>query len=175
VKEEVERAGLEIESIKLGEVILKSRPDGQKFQELQENLIIQGFEIIGDQKSNIINRIKTEIINVVHYESDLPPHMNFSTFLAEKLGSDYSNLSSLFSSIEGMTIEKYIILQKVEKIKELIVYNELTFREIAYKLGYSSSQHLSTQFKKITGLSPSHFKKIKGIRRKPINQVGDPD
>ena len=175
VQEEVKRAGLQIDSIKLGEVLLKSRPDDSQFLELQENLNKQGFEIISDQKSNIINRIKTEIINVIHHEAELPLHMNFSSYLSEKLGSDYSNLSSLFSAIEGITIEKYIILQKIEKIKELIVYNELTFSEIAYKLGYSSSQHLSTQFKKTTGLSPSHFKKIKGIRRKPIDHVEDQD
>ena len=175
VREEVERAGLQVDSIKLGEVILKSRPGDSQFQILSGNLQEQGFEIISDQKSSIINRIKTEIINVVHYGLEIPSHMNFSTFLAERLGSDYSNLSSLFSSIEGITIEKYIILQKVEKVKELIVYNELTFSEIAYRLGYSSSQHLSTQFKKTTGLSPSHFKKIKGIRRMPINKVGDQD
>ena len=112
---------------------------------------------------------------MIHHEAELPLHMNFSSYLSEKLGSDYSNLSSLFSAIEGITIEKYIILQKIEKIKELIVYNELTFSEIAYKLGYSSSQHLSTQFKKTTGLSPSHFKKIKGIRRKQIDHVEDQD
>ncbi len=175
VREEVERAGLQIDSIKLGEVVLTSRPDDSQFQILSGNLQEQGFEIISDQKSNIINRIKTEIINVIHHGMEIPSHMNYSTFLAERLGSDYSNLSSLFSSIEGMTIEKYIILQKVEKVKELIVYNELTFSEIAYRLGYSSSQHLSTQFKKTTGLSPSHFKKIRGIRRMPIDKVGDQD
>jgi AraC-like DNA-binding protein len=175
VREEVEGLGLEIDSIKLGEVVFRSRPDEKILKKLGENLIKQGFEIIGDRKSNIINRIKTEIIQLVHYESEIPPHMNFSTYLSDKLNSDYSKLSSLFSSIEGMTIEKYIILQKVEKIKELIVYDELTFSEIAYRLGYSSPQHLSTQFKKITGLSPSHFKKIKGFKRNPIDRVEDPD
>ena len=175
VRDEVERAGLQIDSIKLGEVVLKLKPDDSQFQILSRNLQEQGFEIISDQKSNIINRIKTEIINVVHYGLEIPSHVNFSDFLAERLGSDYSNLCSLFSSIEGITIEKYIILQKVEKVKELIVYNELTFSEIAYQLGYSSSQHLSTQFKKTTGLSPSHFKKIKGIRRNPIDKVEGQD
>ena len=171
VKEEVERMELQIESIKLGEVVLKSKPPDLQFQVLQKNLLELGFEIISDQKSNIINKIKTEIINVVHHGKEIPPYMNFSSFLAEKLGSDYSNLSSLFSSIEGMTIEKYIILQKIEKVKELITYNELTFKEIAYELGYSSSQHLSTQFKAITGLSPSHFRNLRRIKRKPINKV----
>lgn len=173
VQEEVERLGLEIHSIKLGEVLLESRPDDSQLQKLQANLNRQGFEIISDHKSRLINRIKTEIINVIHHGAEMPQHMNFSDYLSGKLASDYSHLSSLFSSIEGITIEKYIILQKIEKVKELIVYDELSFSEIAYKLGYSSSQHLSTQFKKITGLSPSHFKKIKGTRRNPIDRVED--
>lgn len=174
VREEVERTGLQIDSIKLGEVVLTSKPDDSQFQTLSKNLQKQGFEIISDNRSNLINRIKTEIINVVHYGLEIPSQMNFSSFLAERFGLNYSNLSSLFSSIEGMTIEKYFILQKIEKVKELIVYNELTFSEIAYQLGYSSSQHLSTQFKKTTGLSPSRFKKIRGIRS-TIDKVEDHD
>ena len=164
-----------MDSIKLGELILTKKPEDSDLQELRENLDAQGFEIISDHKSNVINRIKTEIIKVVHHGEELPYTMNFSDYLAERIGSEYSSLSSLFSSIEGMTIEKYIILQKVEKVKELIVYNELTFSEIAYKLGYSSSQHLSTQFKKVTGLSPTHFKKIQDIKRKPIDQIQEPE
>jgi AraC family transcriptional regulator len=173
VREEAEKLGLEVESIQLGELVLKSPLDPGTFQELQQNLDKEGFEIISDHKSRIVNRIKTEIINVIHYGEEIPQHMNFSTYLSEKIGSDYSSLSTLFSSIEGITIEKYIILQKVEKIKELIVYDELTFSEIAYLMGYSSSQHLSTQFKKVTGLTPSHFKKIKSIRRNPIDRIGE--
>ncbi len=175
VKDEVERLGLEFESIKLGEVVLASKPDDSTLQQLSENLGREGFEIISDHKSQIINRIKTEIINVIHHGEELPARMNFSSYLSQKVGYEYSSLSTLFSSIEGMTIEHYIILQKIEKVKELIVYDELTISEIAYMMGYSSSQHLSTQFKKVTGLSPSHFKKIKGIRRKPIDRVEDDD
>jgi AraC family transcriptional regulator len=171
VQEEIEKLEMGFESIKLGEVVLINRPDDNKLQALQANLIKQGFEIISDHKSNIINRVKTEIIQVIHHGEEIPPHMNFSSYLSEKIGTEYSSLSNLFSSIEGMTIEKYIIFQKVEKIKELIVYNELTFSEIAYQLGYSSSQHLSTQFKKTTGLSPTHFKKIKGVKRNPIDNI----
>ena len=173
VQEEVKSLGIGIETIKLGEVVLKTRPDDAKLQVLRENLKAQGFEIISDHKSSLINQIKMEIIKVIHHKEEMPGHMNFSSYLADKIGSDYSSLSTLFSSIEGMTIEKYIILQKVEKVKELIVYNELTFSEIALIVGYSSSQHLSTQFKTITGLSPSQFKKLQGKRRTPIDQVGD--
>jgi AraC family transcriptional regulator len=173
VREEAERLGLEIESVTLGELVLGSAPDTDTFQELRQNLHKEGFEIISDHKSRIVNRIKTEIINVVHHGEEIPPHMVFSSYLADKIGADYSSLSTLFSSVEGITIEKYIILQKVEKIKELIVYDELTFSEIAYRMGYSSSQHLSTQFKKVTGLTPSHFKNIKSIRRTPIDRVGE--
>ncbi len=175
VQLEIEKLELEVDSIKLGEVVLKTRPDDTKLQDLRVNLQVQGFEIISDHKSSIINQIKTEIIKVIHHGEEIPAEINFSSYLAAKIGSEYSSLSSLFSSIEGMTIEKYIILQKVEKIKEYIVYNELTFSEIAYKLGYSSSQHLSSQFKKATGLSPTHFKKIQGERRKPIDQVIEND
>ena len=173
VRQEAERLGLEVESVTLGELVLGSVPDPVTLQELKQNLDKEGFEIISDHKSRMVNRIKTEIIHVVHHGEEIPPHMVFSSYLADKLGADYSSLSTLFSSVEGITIEKYIILQKIEKIKELIVYDELTFSEIAYRMGYSSSQHLSTQFKKITGLTPSHFKKIKSIRRTPIDRVGE--
>ena len=173
VQQEIEKLELEVDSIKLGEVVLKTRPDDTKLQVLQGNLQAHGFEIISDHKSSIINQVKTEIIKVIHHGEEMPPEMNFSSYLAAKIGSEYSSLSNLFSSIEGITIEKYIIIQTVEKIKEYIVYNELTFSEIAYKLGYSSSQHLSSQFKKITGLSPSHFKKIQGEKRKPIDQINE--
>lgn len=173
VEEVAGQLGLEVESVKLGELVLRSAPNPDTLEKLKQNLYSEGFEIISDHKSKIVNQIKTEIINVIHYGEEIPQHMVFSSYLAEKIGADYSSLSALFSSIEGITIEKYIILQKVEKIKELIVYDELTFSEIAYMMGYSSSQHLSTQFKKITGLTPSHFKKIKSIKRTPINKVGD--
>jgi AraC family transcriptional regulator len=173
VKEAAESLGLEVESVSLGELLLNAEPDPETFEKLRESLDREGFEIISDHKSQIVNRIKTEIISVIHHGEEIPPHMVFSTYLAHKIGADYSSLSTLFSSVEGITIEKYIILQKIEKIKELIVYDELTFSEIAYRLGYSSSQHLSTQFKKVTGLSPSHFKKIKSIKRTPLDHVGE--
>ncbi len=175
VEEEAEKLGLEIDSIRLGELVLSSRPDDRTLQQLGENLRRQGFEIISDHRSQIVNRIKTEIINVIHHGQELPDRMNFSSYLARKAGYEYSSLSTLFSSIEGMTIEHYIILQKIEKVKELIVYDELTISEIAYMMDYSSPQHLSTQFKKVTGLSPSHFKKIRTLRRKPIDRVEDED
>ncbi len=173
VRESAEGLGLDVESVSLGELILGAGPDTETFEKLRQTLDREGFEIISDHKSRTVNRIKTEIINVIHHGEEIPPHMVFSTYLARKIGADYSSLSTLFSSVEGITIEKYIILQKIEKIKEMIVYDELTFSEIAYRLGYSSSQHLSTQFKKVTGLSPSHFKKIKSIKRIPIDRLGE--
>ncbi len=173
VREEAERIGLKVYEVRLGELVLESAPDTSTFQKLKQHLNREGFEIVSDHKSKIVNQIKTEVINVIHHGEEIPPHMVFSSYLAQKVGADYSSLSTLFSSVEGITIEKYIILQKIEKIKELIVYDELTFSEIAYRMGYSSSQHLSTQFKKVTGLTPSHFKKIRSIKRTPIDRVGE--
>ncbi len=111
------------------------------------------------------------IIEYIHYDKEKPEYLNLSDLLSTELGYDYSYLSNLFSSVEGITIEKYLILQKVEKVKELLVYDELSLNDISYQLGYSSAQHLSQQFKKITGLTPSHLKKIKDKRRKPLDQV----
>jgi AraC-like DNA-binding protein len=120
----------------------------------------------------IIERIKTLVINIVHHTSpEKSLSENYSTVIARELGYDYHYLSSLFSSIENVTIEKFIILQKIERVKELLVYNELTLSEIAYQTGYSSVQHLSSQFKKITGFTPSHYKTIKKNRRRPIDHV----
>ena len=141
VQEEAERLGLEVLEVRLGELVLESAPDPRIYEKLRVNLVNEGFEIVSDHKSRLVNQIKTEIINVIHHGEEIPPHMVFSSYLAEKIGADYSSLSTLFSSVEGITIEKYIILQKIEKIKELIVYDELTFSEIAYRMGYSSSKY----------------------------------
>ena len=137
---------------------------------MQEN----GFELVDNRKSRIIDQIKTTIIELVHHHKEKPDHINISDFLAKEMGYDYSYLSNLFSSVEGTTIEKYHIHQKIEKVKELLVYDELTLNEISFNLGYSSVQHLSNQFKKITGLSPSHFKKLKAFKRKPLDEVLHP-
>ena len=171
VHEELISLGYSIKSIELGEVILKERLSEEDLEQISQMLTDNGFELIDDRKSRIINKLKTLIIEFIHYDKEKPEHMNLSDFLANEIGHDYSYLSSLFSSVEGVTIEKYLINQKIEKVKELLVYDELSLNEISYQLGYSSVQHLSNQFKKITGLTPSHFKKIKNKKRNPLDKV----
>ena len=131
--------------------------------------------MIDDNRSMVIEKIKTNVIRYIHYDPELIGKINFSDFLAEKLGYDYSYLSTLFSSVEGITIEKYLILQRIEKVKELLIYDELTLSEIAYRLNYSSVQHLSNQFKKITGFSPSAFKNQKKRKRNALDNIGHGD
>jgi len=171
VQEEMTDLGYTVKAIELGEVRIKEDLTEQELEKIREVLSDNGFELIDDRKSQIINRIKTLIIEYIHYDREKPEHVNLSDFLAKELGHDYSYLSNLFSSVEGITIEKYLIQQKIEKVKELLVYDELSLNEISYQLGYSSVQHLSNQFKKITGLTPSHFKKIKNNKRKPLDKV----
>ena len=171
VGEELGRLGFHADTIDLGKVVLKEEIDEQSRERIRNMLSDNGFELIDDKKSLIINRIKTLVIEYIHYDREESGHVNFSEYLASELGHDYSYLSTLYSSVEGQTIEKYLILQKVEKVKELLVYDELSLSEIAYQLRYSSVQHLSNQFKKITGLSPSHFKSLRVKRRKSLDQV----
>jgi AraC-like DNA-binding protein len=133
--------------------------------------LVNGFELIDDKKGQLIDDIKTIIIELIHYQREIDEHINFSDYISKEVGYDYSYLSNLFSIVEGTTIEKYIIHQKIEKAKELLVYDELTLSEISWQPGYSSVQHLSRQFKKTTGLTPSHFKKVKENRRKPLDKV----
>jgi AraC family transcriptional regulator len=171
VREELTGLGFNIRSIELGEVRLKEQVSDKDAHKIRQVLEENGFELIDDKKSLIINRIKTLIIEYIHHDKEKPDYVNLSDFLAHETGNDYSYLSNLFSSVEGQTIEHFMILQKVENVKELLVYDELTLNEISYKLGYSSVQHLSLQFKKVTGLTPSHFKKIKKKKRKPLDQI----
>lgn len=154
----------------LGEAILNQEITKTEKQKIEDALTPLGFELIDDKRAQTIEKIKTIIIELIHkHDSDLKE--NLSDLLSNELNHDYSYLSNLFSEVEGTTIEKYFIAQKIEKVKELLVYDELTLSEIAYKLNYSSVAYLSNQFKKITGLTPSHFKKIKENRRKPLDQV----
>jgi AraC-like DNA-binding protein len=171
VQEELVGLGYKIASIELGEVILEEPLSEMDTDRIREKLTQNGFELIDDKKGLIINRIKTLIIEYIHYDREKPDYVNLSDYLAREAGYDYSYLSNLFSSVEGQTIEHYLILQKIEKVKELLVYGEMTLNEISYQLGYSSVQHLSQQFKKITGLTPSHFKKIREIKRKPLDKL----
>ena len=171
VKDEFAKLDIEIEEIELGKVHVTSHLDENKINDVRKVLNENGFELIDDKKSQLIDRIKTIIIEKVHYSENNFDTVKTSEYIAKQLGHDYSYLSNLFSSVEGITIEKYIINQKIEKVKELLVYDELSLNEISYQMGYSSVQHLSNQFKKVTGLTPSHFKKLKENKRKPLDEV----
>jgi len=171
IKSEFKKLKIDIDYIELGTVYLNTPLNESMLSKIKEVLNEDGFELIGDKKSKIIDRIKTLIIEITHYGKKLPESVNISEFISKEIGYDYSYLSNLFSSVEGITIEKYTINQKIEKVKELLVYDELSLKEISFKLDYSSIQHLSNQFKKITGMTPSYFKKLKGTRRKPLDEV----
>ena len=171
VKTELKNLGLHPEIVKLGEVVLHENEGQIDKEKVKEVFNRHGFELLDDKKSFIIEKIKSTIIDLIHHQNHSQANYNFSYIIEEKLGLDYAYLSSLFSATEGITIEKYIILQRIERVKELLVYDELTLSEIAWQMGYSSVQHLSNQFKKVTGLTPSHFKNIKEHRRKPLDEV----
>lgn len=171
VKDEFVKIKLEIEEIELGRVQVSNQLSFSELEGVRKILNENGFELIDDKKSKIIDSIKTLVIEKIHYTEGEVILVNSSDYIAKKLGYDYSYLSNLFSSIEGITIEKYIINQKIEKVKEFLVYNELSLSEISHLLGYSSVQYLSNQFKKVTGLTPSHFKKLKNNKRLPLDEV----
>ncbi|MBT1705919.1 helix-turn-helix domain-containing protein [Chryseosolibacter indicus] len=170
VQQVLDKNALPYTSVELGEVELAQPLNTEQLSKFKEDIETIGFELIEDKTSKIISSIKTSVIDFVR-NSDESRKLKLSVYLAEQLGKDYNYLSSLFSSIEGTTIEQYFIHQKIELVKELIVYDELSLSEIAYKTGYSSIQHLSNQFKKVTGLTPTHFKQVKENRRKPLDQV----
>ncbi|MEO3402357.1 AraC family transcriptional regulator [Mucilaginibacter sp. CAU 1740] len=170
VKSELEKAGLHPLSIELGEVELEQVPADGQLKQLSSSLNELGFELIDDQKSRLIEQIKTLIIEQVHYADGQSP-LKLSAVLTSKLNYDYGYLSNLFSAVEGTTIEKYHIAQRVEKVKELLVYNELSLSEIAFQLGYSSVAYLSSQFKQVTGLTPSAFKALQGSKRKNLEDI----
>jgi len=164
VKEQLEKLGLHPTAIELGQVAtLEDLSDAQR-EQLKEHLSKSGLELMDDKKSILIDRIKTLIIEMIHYSDDLPK-MNYSDYLSEKLNYDYTYLSNIFSEVKGITIQHFIIAHKIEKVKELLLYDELNLSEISYKLHYSSAAHLSNQFKKITGLSPSYYKKLRQKRQ----------
>lgn len=172
VREEFENLGLQIKNIQLGDVEVVNDEAKLDMQKISNVLVENGFELLDNRNSRIIEKVKVSIINMIKtVDEGEDLNINFSKYLAEETGLNYHYLSSLFSSLEGTTIEQYIIHLKIEKVKELLVYDELTLSEIAYRFGYSSVQHLSNQFKKITGLTPSYFKSLKHKTRQPLDSI----
>ena len=160
--EQLKALGLTPQSINLGEITFTQELSSDEIQAIKQALLPLGFEVMNDKKSVLIEKIKSIIIKL---------SFNLSEILSSELGRDYGALSRLFSEVEGRTIEKFFIAQKIERVKELLVYDELTLSEIAYQLNYSSVAHLSNQFKKVTGLTPSFFKQIKDNKRKSLDEV----
>lgn len=166
-------AGLAVQLIQLGRVELVDSPTAAQLAALRHALEKEGFELLNDRNKRLVMEVKNLIINEIHHiAAKKPEAMNFSDFLARETGHEYSQLSKLFSSVEGFTIETYIIAQKIERVKELLVYDELSFGEIAWQTGYSSTQHLSNQFRQVTGLTPTQFKaEHRKHGRKPLDEV----
>ena len=172
VKEELEKLGLDVRNIVLGEAEVSGNKADIPVDKVRNVLEENGFELIEDKKAKVIEQIKIIILDLVRRDEDENPlNEKYSEYIVDKVGMDYHYLSNLFSSVENITIEQYIILQKIERAKELLKYGELTLSEIAYKLGYSSVQHLSNQFKKITGLTASRFKNMTENTRKPLDRI----
>ena len=170
VKSELDKLGITYGNVDLGEVDVARDVTAKELEQLKAGLLISGLELMDDKKSILIEKIKIVIIEMVHYADDLPKTKN-SDYISEKLNHDYTYLANLFSETTGTTIEHFIINHKIEKVKELIIYDELNLTEIAFKLNYSSVAHLSNQFKKVTGLTPSFFKKLRHIKRTNIENV----
>jgi len=171
VRQQLTTLGFDVGNIVLGKVTISPDPEPVKLQEISAALQVLGFELIDKEKDQLIEQIKTQVIELVHYSDLSVVQQSLMNLIAAKLKKDYVYLSRLFSDAEGITIEKYIIQQKVEKVKELLEYGELNLNEIAYKMGYSSSAHLSTQFKAVTGMPPSKYKAQDTGDRKPLDQV----
>ena len=172
VKEELKKLGVHFILVDLGEVEIMKDLTVDQQEQFKAALLKFGFELMDDKRAILIERIKNAIIEMVHHSNEIIK-TNFSNYLSEKLDHDYTYLANLFSEVQGTTIEQFIISHKIERIKELIIYGELNITEIAWKLNYSSVAHLSNQFKKGTGLSPSHFKLLKEKKRSPIEDVGN--
>lgn len=170
VKSELEKLGLQYIDVKIGEADIIGNIPSEKLEQLNVVLRKSGLQLMDNRKSILVEKIKNAIIEMVHY-TDEQIKVNLSEYLSEKLNYDYTYLANLFSEVKGTTIEKFYLTHKIEKVKELIVYDELNLSEIAYKMHYSSVAHLSNQFRKITGLTPSHFKTLKNKRRGTLENV----
>lgn len=172
VKDALKSLGLHFIVVDLGEVEIMENISIEQREEMKVVLLNSGLELMDDKRAVLIEKIKNVIIEMVHHTDEIIK-TNFSDFLSKKLNHDYTYLSNLFSEVQGTTIEQFIISHKIERIKELMIYGELNITEIAWKMNYSSVAHLSNQFKKVTGLSPSHFKKLKDKKRMPIEEIGN--
>ena len=170
VKEELKHLGLNYVIVDLGMVEILEDITPLQREQLKTNLLRSGLELLEDKKSILIDKIKNVIIEMIHYADELPKE-TYSEYISSKLGYDYTYLSNIFSEVKGTTIQQYIIVHKIERVKELLLYNELNLTEISYLLNYSSVAHLSNQFKKITGLSPSFFKKLKQKRNENLENI----
>ena len=170
VKEELHKLGLFYIIVDMGVVDIMDDISDEMHEQIRVALHLSGLELMDDKKSVLIEKIKKVIIDMVHYDCELPK-INFSDFLSSKLNYDYTYMANMFSEVQGTTIEQCIIAHKIERVKELIMYDELNLTEIAWKMQYSSVSHLSNQFKKVTGLTPSHFKNMKDKRRIPLEEI----
>ena len=170
VKEELKKLGLHYTALDLGTVeIMEDLQESQR-EKLREQLLQSGLELMDNKRAILIEKIKNVIIEMIHYSDELPD-VNYSEYISQKLNHDYTYLANIFSEVKGITIQQFIINHKIEKVKELLLYDELNLTEIAYKLNYSSVSHLSNQFKKVTGLSPSFFKQLKQKRRDNLENL----
>src|SRR5450759_2830376 len=174
VKEELKKLGLHFIIVDLGEVEIMENLSEEQREQVNIALFSIGLELMDDKRAILIEKIKNVIIEMIHYSDELPK-TNYSDYISAKLNYEYKYLSNLFSEVKSITIQQFIIIHKIERAKELLIYDELNLTEISYKLDYSSVAHLSNQFKKITGLSPSHFKQLKDKRRIPIEEIGNLD
>ena len=171
VKQELQKLGLHFIIVELGEVEIMENISAEQREQVKIALLQSGLELMDNKRSVLIEKIKNIIVEMVHHTDELIK-INFSDYLSGKLNHDYTYLANLFSEVQGTTIEQFIISHKIERIKELIIYDELNISEIAWKMNYNSVAYLSNQFKKVTGLSPSHFKQLKDKRRSPIEEIG---
>ncbi|MCE5175128.1 MAG: AraC family transcriptional regulator [Bacteroidales bacterium] len=170
VKEELKKLGIPFVVVDLGAVEIMGELTQDQHDQLKMNLLQSGLELLDNKKSILIEKIINVIVEMIHYSEEVPK-VNYSDFISEKLGYDYTYLSNIFSEVKGITIQQFIIIHKIERVKELLLYDELNLSEISYKLNYSSVAHLSNQFKKVTGLTPSYYKKLKKKRMANLENV----
>ncbi|MBC8986469.1 helix-turn-helix transcriptional regulator [Pedobacter sp. N36a] len=171
VRQQLEQLHFEVKDITLGKVLVAPDPTSAQLQDISATMELLGFELMDKEKDQLVEQVKNKVIELVHHSDLNEVHQSLISIIADRLDKDYAYLSRLFSDVEGLTIERYIIQQKIEKVKELLEYGELNLNEISYKMGYSSSAHLSAQFKSVTGLSPSKYKSSSLNKRKPLDKI----